>query len=254
MRLYAITDRKDLAAVRGEEPRPGEDPESSASRFAEVERLRHLVAEWIEGGVEFIQLREKDLNAYRLGSLAAEVLQGIEQRQARFLINLPASPAWLKVLAPLADGVHIPGRPKPGTAELVRQVFAGCGRDAIVSMACHSVEDARLACADGADLVLFAPVFEKRVGEKKVDDPAGDEASSVPGQGLEALHRVCEAAGELPVFALGGVTAANAAQCVAAGAAGIAGIRLFAGDEWRKLNAAPGSGPGSGEDARPIYS
>ena len=253
MRLYAITDRKGLVTGMGEGPRAAEDPESSASWFADVERLRYLVARWIEGGVEFIQLREKDLDAYRLGLLTAEVLQGIEQRQARFLINLPASPGWLKVLAPLADGVHIPGLPKPGTADLVRQVFAGCGRDVIVSMACHSVEDARLARADGADLVLFAPVFEKRVGEKKLEgNSAGSKAFTVPGQGLEALRRVCEAAGKLPVFALGGVTAANAEQCVAAGAVGIAGIRLFVGDEWRALNAA--AGPGSGEDAGPIYS
>ncbi len=92
MQLCAITDRKRLA---------GEDEAA----------LRRLVAGWIEGGVDFIQLREKDLNAYRLGALAAEITSGLERGQSKLLLNLPASAAWLKALAPVADGVHIPGAP-----------------------------------------------------------------------------------------------------------------------------------------------
>ncbi len=102
----------------------------------------------------------------------------------------------------------------------MRQTFAAIGRQAIVSMACHSVADVEVAREEGADLALFAPVFEK-LGEKP--------------QGLSELHRVCEAGAGMPVFALGGVTASNAAECVAAGAAGVAGIRLFAGEDWRRL-------------------
>ena len=66
-------------------------------------------------------------------------------------------------------------------------------------------------------LILYAPVFEKLTPEGKL-----------PGQGLEALKAaVRAAAGNLPVFALGGVTNENAPACIAVGAAGIAGIRLF---------------------------
>jgi thiamine-phosphate pyrophosphorylase len=54
-------------------------------------------------------------------------------------------------------------------------------------------------------------------------------------QGLEGLRQACAAAQGIPVFALGGVTAANAAECVAAGATGVAAIQLFAGDDWRRL-------------------
>jgi thiamine-phosphate pyrophosphorylase len=75
------------------------------------------------------------------------------------------------------------------------------------------------------DLMLFSPVFEKVSGEKL--------SSQV--QGLEGLRRACAAARAKPVFALGGVTADNASDCVAVGAAGIAGIRLFAGEDWRRL-------------------
>jgi thiamine-phosphate pyrophosphorylase len=209
MQLCAITDRKHLA---------GED--EAALR----QQLQGLVAGWIEGGVEFIQLREKDLNAYRLGSLAAEIMAGMERGQTKLLLNLPASAAWLQALAPVADGVHIPGAPKRGTAELVRQSFEAIGRQAIVSMACHSVREVEMAREERADLALFAPVFEKP-GEKP--------------QGLSELRRVCEVGAGLPVFALGGVTASNAHQCVAAGAAGVAGIRLFAGEEWRRLKTEP---------------
>jgi thiamine-phosphate pyrophosphorylase len=77
-----------------------------------------------------------------------------------------------------------------------------------------------VAAQEPVDMMLFSPVFEKL---------------SQPAQGLEGLHLACAAARGIPVIALGGVTAANASDCVAAGAAGIAGIRLFAGDDWRRL-------------------
>jgi thiamine-phosphate pyrophosphorylase len=64
---------------------------------------------------------------------------------------------------------------------------------------------------------LFGPVFEKRVEGIVV----------VAGVGLERLREACAAAGGIPVLALGGVTWESAERCVAAGAAGVAGIRLF---------------------------
>jgi thiamine-phosphate pyrophosphorylase len=69
-------------------------------------------------------------------------------------------------------------------------------------------------------MILFSPIFEKL---------------SHQTQGLEGLRQACAAAQGIPVFALGGVTAANAAECIAAGATGVAAIRLFAGDDWRCL-------------------
>jgi thiamine-phosphate pyrophosphorylase len=76
--------------------------------------------------------------------------------------------------------------------------------------------------------VVFGPVFEK---------------SGVPGSGLQELRRICAkvsladekteavARARLPVLALGGVTLENAAECLRAGAAGVAGIRLFQQNE-----------------------
>ena len=105
----------------------------------------------------------------------------------------------------------------------MRQAFRSSGRDAIISVPCHGLEDIDVARKEQVDLMLFSPVFEKLSGR-------GTRA-----QGLEALRRACAAAQGIPVFALGGVTPANAPACVAAGAAGVAGIRLFA---TRRLAAA----------------
>jgi thiamine-phosphate pyrophosphorylase len=193
MQLCAITDRLSLGF-------PGQ--------------LLTLAEAWAAGGVEFIQLREKDLPNTDLQLLAEQIKQAITGTPARLLINIasPDSP-----LAGIADGVHLAGNPQPGFAATVRRNHPR----ALVSVPCHSLEDVQLAVAEQVDLLLFSPVFEK--------------GTATP-QGLEALQSACAVARPIPVFALGGVTTTNAAACVAAGAAGVAGIRLFAGSDWRRLH------------------
>jgi thiamine-phosphate pyrophosphorylase len=203
MQLCAITDRKRAAPP-----------------------LLTLVERWSTGGVDFIQLREKDLSAAALQSLTREVLASIDGRRTKLLVNVsssesaPESAAW--ALEAGADGVHLAGTPLPGAASSLRKALRSTSP--IISVPCHSLEDIDVACAEQVDLILFSPVFGKlSVG------------FSQPAQGLEGLRLACAAARGIPVLALGGVTAANALGCVAAGAAGIAGIRLFAGDDWRRL-------------------
>jgi thiamine-phosphate pyrophosphorylase len=82
-----------------------------------------------------------------------------------------------------------------------------------IAVSCHSVTDVLRAKSKGADFVVFAPVFEKR------------DAPATQPKGLSALREAC--AVKIPVLALGGVTLENAASCLAEGASGIAGIRLF---------------------------
>jgi thiamine-phosphate pyrophosphorylase len=89
--------------------------------------------------------------------------------------------------------------------------------EALVSVSCHSVAEVERARDTGVDLILFGPVFEKRVG--------GDVA--VAGVGLGALAEACVVSGGLRLLALGGVDAGNEGRCMEAGAAGIAGIRVF---------------------------
>ena len=200
MQLYAITDRK-----RATQP------------------LLSMVEEWSSGGVDFIQLREKDLSGGALQSLTREVAAKIDRRRSKLLVNVSTPESAALALESGADGVHLAGTPLPGAASRVRKAFHSAGR--IISVPCHNLEDIDVACEEQVDLILFSPIFEKVL--------AGNVAAEV--QGLEGLRLACAAARGIPVLALGGVTAVNASQCVAAGAAGIAGIRLFAGDDWRRL-------------------
>jgi thiamine-phosphate pyrophosphorylase len=195
-------------------------------RMGATQPLVTLVEGWSIGGVDFIQLREKDLSPEALHSLTREALARIDGRPTKLLVNVsssesaPESAAW--ALGAGADGVHLAGKPLPGAATSVRKAFRSASP--IISVPCHSLADIDVACGEQVDLILFSPVFEKL-----------SAGFSQPAQGLEGLRLACAAARGTPVLALGGVTAANALQCVAAGAAGIAGIRLFAGDDWRRL-------------------
>jgi thiamine-phosphate pyrophosphorylase len=88
----------------------------------------------------------------------------------------------------------------------------------VVSVSCHTLDEVQRAHRAEVDLILFGPVFEKRVEGEVV----------APGAGLAGLQAACKVAPGSPVLALGGITVANTPACLAAGAAGIAGIRLFA--------------------------
>ena len=204
MLLYAITSRNLL---------PGTEQERCASLIA-------LVRGWGRGGVDYIQIREKDLPAPDLLALSRKIVTAVREESPvpRILVNGPAEIA----LAAKADGVHLPASAPAHAADLARQAFQSAGRECIISRSCHSLEEIR--AADTPSLLVFAPVFEKIM-----------EQESRPGVGLHALKEACHAAAPTPVIALGGITAANAPACIGAGAAGVAGIRLFLGHEWRTL-------------------
>ena len=219
MQLCAITDRRRLSAA-------------TQSEGALRRQLLGLVESWTAGGVHFIQLREKDLAAPDLLSLAREMAEKIDHNRSKLLVNVSAEESAALAVAAGADGVHLAGKPTPGTALRVRQLFRAAGRsaglDAIISVPCHTLDDIDVARKEQVDLMLFSPVFEKLGGEKLA-------APKAEPQGLEALRQACAAAEGIPVLALGGVSSLNAQECLAAGAAGVAGIRLFAGDDWRLL-------------------
>ena len=194
---------------------------TDASRFGETAeaRLAGLLADarrWAAEGVEFVQLREKALAGEELLRLAEAMLAVVRGAGGgtKLMVNSRADIA----IAAGTDGVHLTSGREELAPEQVRQLFAQAGLPKpVVSAACHSLADAKRAHDAGADLILFGPVFEKRVAGELV----------VEGAGLERLREVCAAAEEIPVVALGGVTMENAAACVAAGASGVAGIRLF---------------------------
>ena len=205
--LYYITDRSQL----------------HGNERARRRALLAKIAEAACAGVDYIQLREKDLSAKALAALASDALAAIrdnlaptrENREvrARLLINSRTDVA----LAVGADGVHL--RADDVTPAEVRHLLDVCGQrspiagDFLIAASCHSTADVVRAESERADFAIFAPVFGK----------SGVNATRPAG--LEALREACRA--RLPMLALGGVTIEKAASCLETGAAGVAGIRLF---------------------------
>lgn len=171
----------------------------------------------VHAGVDWLQLREKDLPAGQLLELArATVHLSKEQgagtdHQLQTIINDRLDVA----LAARADGVHL-GRESAPVLDVVRWCRAGNAPDRfVIGVSCHSLEDAREAETAKADYIFFGPVFET----------PSKQAFGTP-QGIERLAEVCRAV-RLPIIAIGGVDQENAALCIRAGAAGIAAIRIF---------------------------
>lgn len=168
------------------------------------------IAEAARLGVDFIQLREKDLSGRDLEELAVKAVQRVRSANSRtrLLINSRTDVA----IAADADGVHL--RSNDISPKIVRDVchLARPGRDPIIAVSCHTVSDVVSAKTAGADFVVFGPVFEKKGRGESV-------------AGIEGLRSVCQSG--IRVLALGGVTTENAARCVDTGAIGVAGIRLF---------------------------
>jgi len=223
--LYYITDRTAFAA---DEP-------------TRRRRVLEKIVEATQAGVDYIQIREKDLSTRDLESLAREATTLIaklktENRELRtaLLINSRTDVS----LAVGADGVHLRSDDvspievramwKNGTSRWdAGSASTGPGqppsreiptRSPVVAVSCHSPAEIARAAASGAIFALFGPIFEKK---------------DAPPTGLNLLHQACGR--KIPVFAIGGVTVRNAQSCLAAGAAGIAGIRLFQENDVAQL-------------------
>lgn len=176
--------------------------------------LVRQTARWAEEGMDFIQLREKDLTAFDLILLARKILEAISTSSTRLLIN--SSPGV--AISTAAHGVHLTSAPNQPTPTQIRHRYAIANLpDPIITISCHTLAGIEQARTEQPTAILFAPVFEKSISGHLI----------TPGTGLDRLHEACTAAAPIPVYALGGVTLENASQCIASGAAGIAGIRLF---------------------------
>ena len=258
MQLYVITDRT-LATAADPGSHPARDQEPHRPRQLSPGLLSHGLLSpvqrawlldraraWAARGVDFVQLREKDLPPPDLLALARLLKEAMARSGTRLLLNAP--PELAREAG--ADGVHLPGAWTTSSVAHARRVL---GPRAVLSLACHTwqtpleARDAVAAAAGtslqageaGPALALFSPIFS---GHKPHDQPEADSPAHEPlpplglePLGLEPLRQACAAASPLPVYALGGITAVNAHLCLAAGAAGIAAIRLFAGDDWLPL-------------------
>jgi len=203
--LYYITDRKQLST----------DP---------VESIRLLLARIraaAEAGVDAIQLRENDLCAREMVELGREATRLMVEANSedsskpatRFLINSRTDIA----IACGADGVHL--RSDDISAAEARRVFVRAGIPGpLVAVSCHRGEEVELAEGHGADFAVFGPVFGK----------SGVDAKAV---GVAELERACTrrrmANPKMLVLAIGSVNEVTAAECLQAGADGVAAIRMF---------------------------
>jgi len=169
-------------------------------------------ARWATQRLDYVQLRDKRLPAGELVTLARTLLAHLGA--TKLLINSRPDVA----VACGAAGVHLTSAPGELTPAQVREVFSSAKAAApALSISCHTLDEVRRAHESAVDLILFGPVFEKRVARQLIRD----------GSGLVLLREACRAAAGTPVLALGGITKENTADCLAAGAAGIAAIRLF---------------------------
>lgn len=161
----------------------------------------NCIARAISTGVDFIQIREKDLSARDLLALTRRSLALANPHGSKVLVNSRVDVA----LAAGAHGVHLPaGSVAPRDLRAI--VPAGF----LIAVSTHSLEELRAAEQEDADFAVFGPIFKEKPR----------------AVGIERLQEAVRAVA-VPVLALGGIDETNAAACIAAGAAGVAGISMF---------------------------
>lgn len=158
-----------------------------------------------QAGVDLIQIREKHLTARALFEFGRAARAATASTGVRLLVN----DRWDIAVAAELDGVHLPADGLPPAA--LRRLGPP---DFLIAQSCHSAAD--VAAASGADFCVLGPVFPT---PSKTGAPLG-----------LARFQAAVRSSPIPVLALGGITIANAASCLEAGAAGLAAIRLFQRD------------------------
>jgi thiamine-phosphate pyrophosphorylase len=165
-----------------------------------TDRLLDSIEAALKGGVQDLQLREKDLPLKDLHSLAVVLRQMTNRYGARLYINGRVDIALMVE----ADGVHLPEDGMPANE------VKACYPHLLVGVSTHSLDRARQAEKDGADFITFSPIFET---------PSKKEYG--PPQGLKKLRAVCKEV-TLPVLALGGISKDHVSTVLEEGAHGIA--------------------------------
>lgn len=171
--------------------------------------LASVVHDACVSGVRAVQLREKDFPANDVVTSATRLTGLLHPQGAKLFINVTTvedDTLSLIAVSPGVDGFHVPDDPE--LLRHTRQLFP----KHLIGASTHTVEGVRVAHEAGADFLTFGPVYFTP-GKKKNEV-----------QGIQKLREACTAT-TTPVFAIGGVTAENARECLDAGAHGVAVIR-----------------------------
>lgn len=155
----------------------------------------------LEAGVRTVQLRDKEASTRKLLDDASTLLALCRKHGATFLVNDRVDVA----MAAGADGVHLGQDDMP--ADAARRLL---GRDAVIGVSVRTEEEARRAAEDGADYMAANLVYPTAT-KTDLPDPLGPE-------GIRELRSACG----LPLVAIGGIDAGNAAEVIGAGADGLA--------------------------------
>jgi thiamine-phosphate pyrophosphorylase len=203
--LCYVTDRRALEVAAA--------PSADGADIAHPLRARSLhdsIRRAAKAGADWIQIREKDLEGRSLVELTRFAIAETRGTSVLILVNDRLD----VVLAANAAGVHLGEKSVP--VEAVTEWRRSTGRlDFLIGVSCHSLESARAAERGGADYIFFGPVFA-----------TSSKAAFGAPQGIERLREVCGSVA-IPVLAIGGLNLENTPDCLAAGAAGIAAIRMF---------------------------
>jgi thiamine-phosphate pyrophosphorylase len=168
--------------------------------------LLDVIARNLSAGVDWVQIREKDLSARELYQLVSSAVALLRPSGARILVNTRVDVA----IAAGAHGVHLPvNSPSPAAWKSV--VPAGFQ----FGVSCHTLAELHQAEVMGANYAVFGPVFSPR-----------SKFTDLNPRGLKGLRAAVRAVG-IPILALGGISESNAQSCVDAGAAGVAAISMF---------------------------
>ena len=157
-------------------------------------------------GVDMVQIRERDLAARDLVAVAEEAIARVAPYGTRVLVNARLDVA----LAAGAHGVHL-----PSTAPAPSELRPAAPPEFLFAVSTHEVDEVRRAEREGADFVVFGPVF-----------PTSSKPGLLRIPGLEGLRAACGAV-SMPVAALGGISPERVDSCAWAGAWAVAGISLF---------------------------
>jgi thiamine-phosphate pyrophosphorylase len=172
--------------------------------------LLQKIEQAAKAGVDWIQIREKDLSGLELAKLAEQAIL-----RAGVGLSVLVNDRVDVACAAGAAGVHLGENSLPPSEARKLVNRGGARTNFLIGVSAHSLEGALQAEQVGADYVIFGPVYT-----------TPSKASFGEPQGVQRLKEICKRL-TIPVLAIGGITVENAGECVVAGAAGIAAIRLF---------------------------